>query len=70
MITHGMTIRLFLMRWFHYTVEHFEALANPRNCDIVILQRNEKGTYDLITEMKMHNVFHAYQRPLQLNNKG
>ena len=27
MITHGMTIRLFLMRWFHYTVSEFEELV-------------------------------------------
>src|SRR4051812_36025710 len=31
-ITHGMTIRLFLMRWFHWTVEVFELLSNPANC--------------------------------------
>jgi broad specificity phosphatase PhoE len=36
-ITHGMTIRLFLMRWFHWTVEHFEELKNPANCQIVVL---------------------------------
>ena len=28
-VTHGMTLRLFLMRWFHWTVEEFEQLANP-----------------------------------------
>jgi len=51
-ITHGMTIRLFLMRWFHYTVEEFEQLSNPDNCQIVILEMNENGRYSLITQME------------------
>ena len=25
-VSHGLTIRLFLMRWFHWTVEQFEKL--------------------------------------------
>lgn len=33
-VTHGMTLRLFLMRWFHWTVEDFEQLANPGNCQL------------------------------------
>lgn len=28
-ISHGMSIRLFLMKWFHWTVEEFEVLKNP-----------------------------------------
>lgn len=28
-VTHGLTLRLFLMRWFHWTVETFEATQNP-----------------------------------------
>jgi len=33
-ITHGMLMRLFLMRWYHWTVEEFEKLDNPKNCYI------------------------------------
>lgn len=33
-ITHGMLMRLFLMRWYHWTVEEFEKLKNPPNCYI------------------------------------
>lgn len=49
-ITHGMTIRLFLMKWFHWTVEEFEQLKNPSNCSMFILEQNEQGKYKLITE--------------------
>ncbi|MEZ4934547.1 MAG: histidine phosphatase family protein [Saprospiraceae bacterium] len=49
-VTHGMTIRLFLMKWFHWTVEEFEQLKNPINCSMFILEQNEQGKYKLITE--------------------
>ena len=61
MVTHGMTIRLFLMRWFHYTVEEFELLKNPENCAIVSLELQENGKYQLMTEMPTHTVAHAWR---------
>ena len=36
-ITHGLTIRCFVMRFLHLTVEQFEAMSNPGNCEIVTL---------------------------------
>lgn len=36
-ITHGLTLRCFVMRYLHLTVEEFEALASPDNCDVVTL---------------------------------
>ena len=30
--THGTTLRTFLMRWFHYSPEWYEAEHNPKNC--------------------------------------
>lgn len=44
-ITHGITLRLFLMRWFHYTVEEFENSRNPKNCAHVVLSRKESNEY-------------------------
>ncbi|MBZ5857629.1 histidine phosphatase family protein [Flavihumibacter profundi] len=60
-VTHGMTIRLFLMRWFHYTVEEFEELANPKNCDIVVMEKQENGKYALLTTMRKHHVMHQWR---------
>lgn len=34
-VTHGLTIRCFVMRFFHMSVEDFDGLANPRNCDMI-----------------------------------
>ena len=30
-VTHGITLRLFLMRWYQYTVDEFELTKNPPN---------------------------------------
>ena len=54
-VTHGLTFRLFLMRWFHWTVEEFENLRNPHNCQVVVMQKNEKDRYELISELEKRN---------------
>ena len=36
-VTHGLAIRCFAMRFMHLTVEQFDALANPGNCDVVTI---------------------------------
>lgn len=43
LVTHGLTMRLFMMRWFHWSVEYFESLENPRNCEIKMLTDGPKG---------------------------
>jgi broad specificity phosphatase PhoE len=50
-VTHGMTLRLFLMRWYHWSVEEFEALRNLNNCQIVVMERGESGRYALMNEL-------------------
>ena len=37
LVTHGLLIRCFVMRFLHLSVEEFDALANPGNCSIVTL---------------------------------
>lgn len=61
-VTHGMTMRVFLMRWFHLEVESFEELANPKNCELVTLKLDkETGHYKLVTPMRKHVIRHKYQ---------
>lgn len=54
-VTHGLTIRLFIMRWFHEKVETFESWRNPRNCQVFIMQRDADpaSCYRLITPMEL-----------------
>jgi len=60
-VTHGMTIRVFLMRWFHWTVEEFERVANPRNCEFFVMEKQNDEKYKLITELRYHAPTHSYQ---------
>jgi broad specificity phosphatase PhoE len=38
-VTHGLTMRLFVMRWFRRSVEEFESWANPGNCEYRVMER-------------------------------
>jgi hypothetical protein len=49
-ITHGITSRLFVMRWLHWTVDDFEALHNPPNCGLLHLKRSDDGSNYRLTE--------------------
>eukprot|EP00201_Polytomella_parva_P007454 CAMPEP_0175058496 /NCGR_PEP_ID=MMETSP0052_2-20121109/11878_1 /TAXON_ID=51329 ORGANISM="Polytomella parva, Strain SAG 63-3" /NCGR_SAMPLE_ID=MMETSP0052_2 /ASSEMBLY_ACC=CAM_ASM_000194 /LENGTH=505 /DNA_ID=CAMNT_0016323879 /DNA_START=389 /DNA_END=1902 /DNA_ORIENTATION=+ len=39
LITHGLSLRIFLMRWFHWTVEQFLSVYNPPNAEPLVLER-------------------------------
>lgn len=39
LVVHGLTIRMFVHRWFHLTVEHFEQMVTPPNGSAVKLDR-------------------------------
>jgi broad specificity phosphatase PhoE len=43
-VTHGLTIRCFVMRFLHLEVEEFDEMANPKNCDVVTI--GDKTTLD------------------------
>ena len=43
--THGTTLRAFLLRWFHYSPEWYQAEANPKNCFIREIDGNKDNGY-------------------------
>jgi hypothetical protein len=45
-------MRLFLMRWFHWSVEEFENLRNPRNCEIVVIELQPDNHYKLVDTLR------------------
>ncbi|KAG7351878.1 histidine phosphatase superfamily branch 1 protein [Nitzschia inconspicua] len=47
LITHGIVLRVLLARYFRYTIDQFNTLANPRNCEMVILGHSGDGKLDL-----------------------
>lgn len=69
LVLHGMSLRLFLMRWFHWTVEHFETIKNPANCQMVVLELNAKtNKYELKTELTQGPPKHMYQSPIKIGD--
>uniref|UniRef100_A0A1J3JR31 Phosphoglycerate mutase-like protein AT74 n=2 Tax=Noccaea caerulescens TaxID=107243 RepID=A0A1J3JR31_NOCCA len=46
-VSHGLTSRVFLMKWFKWTVEQFEALNNPGNSEIRVMELGPGGDYSL-----------------------
>ena len=54
-VTHGLLMRLFLMRYFYWSVETFENLENFHNCEIIVLEATNDesmGLYTLITPLR------------------
>ena len=66
LITHSLAIRLFIMRWFHYTVEEFECMCSPKNCDLVILEKDIDGHYQLVTPLETSESINMRKRPIRL----
>jgi len=50
LVTHGLTIRLFLMRYYQWTVEQFNELWNPRNCQFAVMELQADAKYRLWTK--------------------
>ncbi|KAK7391966.1 hypothetical protein VNO78_20391 [Psophocarpus tetragonolobus] len=46
-VSHGLTSRIFLMKWFKWTVEQFEHLNNLGNCEFRVMQLGTGGEYSL-----------------------
>lgn len=62
-VTHGMAMRVFLMRWYHTSVEEFERWGNPLNGEYFHLKLKDNEKYELITSLKIHKVKHEFQFP-------
>jgi len=61
---HGMTNRVAIMKFLHFTVEEFETWKNPKNGEIYILELQENNKYKLITELPKHPKGYGYQYEL------
>eukprot|EP00951_Prasinocladus_malaysianus_P034233 scaffold344018_cov42-Prasinocladus_malaysianus.AAC.1 len=40
-------MRVFLMRWYKWTVEMFERVFNPRNAGVIVMEKGKGGRYSL-----------------------
>ncbi len=48
-VSHAISIRVFLMRFFHLSVQQFEALANQKNCEVIRIAPARKLTNPQLT---------------------
>ncbi|KAK6935424.1 Histidine phosphatase superfamily, clade-1 [Dillenia turbinata] len=47
-VSHGLTLRVFLMRWYKWTVHQFERLNNLGNGKMIVMERGYGGRYSLL----------------------
>ncbi|KAJ5683351.1 hypothetical protein N7462_006516 [Penicillium macrosclerotiorum] len=53
LVTHGLMTRVFLMKWYHWSVEYFEDLRNINHCEFVIMTHNpDNGKYTLENKLR------------------
>src|SRR5947208_6543727 len=52
-VTHGLMSRVFLMKWYHFSVEYFEDLRNVNHCEFLIMrQKEDSGKYILGNQLR------------------
>ncbi|KAL2367645.1 hypothetical protein RJZ57_007989, partial [Blastomyces gilchristii] len=53
LVTHGLMTRIFLMKWYHFSVEYFEDLRNVNHCEFVIMKKSDDdGKYVLQNNLR------------------
>ncbi|KIN03682.1 hypothetical protein OIDMADRAFT_158425, partial [Oidiodendron maius Zn] len=53
LVTHGLMSRVFLMKWYHFSVEYFEDLRNINHCEFLIMRKsNDSGKYVLENNLR------------------
>ncbi|KAK1143034.1 hypothetical protein N8T08_007098 [Aspergillus melleus] len=53
LVTHGLMTRIFLMKWYHWSVEYFEDLRNINHCEFVVMKLNpDNGKYVLQNQLR------------------
>ncbi|KAK4262791.1 hypothetical protein QN277_028301 [Acacia crassicarpa] len=80
-VSHGLTLRVFLMRWYKWTVEQFEGLNNMGNGHMLVMEKGYGGRYSLLMhhseeelrefgltdEMLIDQEWQKFARPSDLN---
>jgi hypothetical protein len=52
LVTHGLCSRVFLMAWYHYSVEFFEDLRNINHCEFLVMKLGANGRYVLQNNLR------------------
>ncbi|WPH00422.1 Hypothetical protein R9X50_00324900 [Acrodontium crateriforme] len=53
LVTHGLMTRVFLMKWYHWSVEYFEDLRNINHCEFILMKQNQdNGKFVLDSQLR------------------
>ncbi|POR37399.1 Broad-range acid phosphatase DET1 [Tolypocladium paradoxum] len=52
LVTHGLMSRVFLMKWYHFTVEYFEDLRNVDHCEFLVMRKQDNGKFLLENNLR------------------
>lgn len=53
LVTHGLMTRVFLMKWYHWSVEYFEDLRNINHCEFIVMKQNlDNGKFVLQSQLR------------------
>jgi len=74
-VSHGVTIRAFVMMWCKFSAEWFDGAANPPNCSVRLLDSSVVGSdagyiypglplFETLTQTLSYSRMHAEQNPL------
>lgn len=55
-VSHGLTLRVFLMRWYKWTVEQFHGLNNFGNGKMLVMEKGYGGRYSLAVHHTEHEL--------------
>jgi broad specificity phosphatase PhoE len=69
LVTHGLMSRVFLMKWYHFTVEYFEDLCNINHCELLIMRKQENSKYLLENKLRTWSELRR-QRALEEKETG
>ncbi|KAL7623932.1 hypothetical protein AAE478_005489 [Parahypoxylon ruwenzoriense] len=66
LVTHGLMSRVFLMKWYHFSVEYFEDLRNVNHCEFLIMKKQkDSGKYDLQNKLRTWSELRRERAALQ-----
>eukprot|EP00919_Chromeraceae_sp_WS-2016_P017889 GHVR01042463.1.p1 GENE.GHVR01042463.1~~GHVR01042463.1.p1 ORF type:complete len:233 (-),score=41.48 GHVR01042463.1:354-1052(-) len=54
LVSHGFTCRIFVMRYFHIPYEVMESWSNLENGEVIVLEKERRGKYELTTPLRTH----------------
>ncbi|KAK4190144.1 broad-range acid phosphatase DET1 [Podospora australis] len=77
LVTHGLMSRVFLMKWYHFSVEYFEDLRNVNHCEFLIMRQDtDTGKYILEnklrtwSDLKRESALEAAKKEAEGNGKS